>query len=262
MGAQRQSPRGEMPAARRGERALLLQLALLWCPLLAGGFGDDEDAAGASLEPLCDDKGGLSVMVLEETLCREQHTPGLFTVLPKRIQIVALHDLRNHTRLVLNKKPSSSQLSSADIDKQTGTFAPDVSGYYELTAVTSTMRKQDTGLEGCRRLVRQRFRLTVSACSCQWAAADAPCTRATERNPPRRDTVYQLLHAGAPPWPAQRKPRRDRTREAAVDLEQRRVVKQRAGLATLTFACAAAREAPSPPPKTAACSPTRVRTNS
>jgi hypothetical protein len=48
-----------------------------------------------------------------------------------------------------------SQLSSADIDKQTGTFAPDVSGYYELTAVTSTMRKQDTGLEGCRRLVRQ-----------------------------------------------------------------------------------------------------------
>jgi hypothetical protein len=32
----------------------------------------------------------------------------------------------------------------------------------------------------------------------------------------------QLLHAGAPPWPAQRKPRRDRTREAAVDLEQRR----------------------------------------
>ena len=87
VGAQRQSPRGEMPAARRGERALLLQLALLWCPLLAGGtshtsharppgcadtfsergwgwgffagFGDDEDAAGASLEPLCDDKGGV-----------------------------------------------------------------------------------------------------------------------------------------------------------------------------------------------------------
>jgi hypothetical protein len=48
-----------------------------------------------------------------------------------------------------------SKLSSADIDGRTGQFSPDVSGYYELTAVTSTMRAQDAGLEGCRHLVKQ-----------------------------------------------------------------------------------------------------------
>ena len=53
-------------------------------------------------------KTQLTLLALEETLCRDRTARvGLLSVLSRPIQIVTRSELHNHTRLVLNKMPSS-----------------------------------------------------------------------------------------------------------------------------------------------------------
>ena len=76
-----------------------------------------------------------------------------------------------------------SKRSSADVDGRSGQFSPDVSGYYELTAVTSTMSAAAAGLEGCRHLVKQ--------VRVQTASRVPRSSSALKRKPLARDGSFQ-----------------------------------------------------------------------
>jgi hypothetical protein len=125
----------------------------------------------------------LTLLALEETLCRDRTGGvGLFRVLSRPIQIVTPSELHNHTRLVLNKMPSSVRTAlapylRADAETTTSvgalkrskaarmdqpasprrTYRPSLSAYIPHTALL-----QLVGLGRCRHAPLQPLRNTVS----------------------------------------------------------------------------------------------------
>jgi len=137
-------------------------------------------------EVFCADKGGILMLQVTDTVCRDATKPAFMHILhPKRIRIFDPWTISSDTRLKLSKRPERSSLSTKDLLRD-GSFAPDVAGVYEMLSVSEVANNGE-----CRRRERQHVRLVVDDCTCSGAG------KCVHKPPePTRNTVLHFSNNG------------------------------------------------------------------